>query len=225
MSRDSFNHSGVERTASQHSSAPKSPWFLRIRGVLAITLALVVGSWLALRAGVFGKGLGHRVLSADECRSGVMLSVSGGPRLFVGGICSEDCLRDDDCPSNYRCFEHRCAPKGLGRLGDECQTPWDCTDLACLVSSPRDPTAPFGMSVESMSRGKAFCSRRCSSDRPCPDGFSCRLVESKPMCVEGPEQSLPEMLDALRQLQSLSSAAPQDADPSPEPSAIGRTEH
>ena len=113
--------------------------------------------------------LGEPCLSAPECEGHLCVPVPGG------GVCSEHCMEDADCPMGWTCEED---PTPIGPDPEfVCLPvePWIC--LPCAVSkdcgggvaacarvdtlAPLDTTGPL-------------CLTRCQSDSDCWKGYVCR---------------------------------------------------
>ena len=85
--------------------------------------------------GVLKKGLGSEARTANECRSGLLLT---GGSIF-GGLCTKKCVSESDCGRDLRCIHGDCAPRGEKRSGEACSVPWECESGSCGL--------PFGNSL------------------------------------------------------------------------------
>lgn len=177
------------RDEEQIPSTPRVTTLQKIRKAIAVIGFIVAIVGIFMRARVFGKGLGTWVLSANNCRSGEILTRQGGGRLDVGGICTKDCTADDDCGAGFRCVAgNHCAPVGTKKLGETCDAPWDCQSQVCVATvSQLEVLVPADMrGALARARPEPVCSQSCSDSAPCPTGFTCTPDENgeQSICVD-----------------------------------------
>lgn len=103
--------------------------------------------------------IGDPCLAAEECATG----------SCEDGYCSRGCDTDAECPTGFGCADARCHPSGSG-FAESCREASDCGSRVCVEGTR---TAPF-------------CSRSCSSVRPCPSGWSCGQASGESVCVPEP---------------------------------------
>jgi hypothetical protein len=87
------------------------------------------------------------------------------------GFCGTPCYNEDGCTPEQTCepfdgWGSVCTGPGPGALGADCEDASDCTGGQCVDQQP----------------GPRFCSRLCDAVE-CPEGWECKTVEEREVCV------------------------------------------
>lgn len=106
---------------------------------------------------------------------------------FRGGdaFCLRKCQTDQDCRQKYYCAllgdqkNRACLPRGVSKLGEQCQQNGDCESGLCsefgngrYCTQPCTTSCPVGF-LCSQSGDQQRCEKSCLQDSDCRDGYQC----------------------------------------------------
>lgn len=94
-------------------------------------------------------------------------------KTLKGNICATLCTTKDDCPKGLYCSKSPSNPdKGVCmepyRLCQPCMADGDCT----IAGSTENHCVSYGLDG-------SYCGVDCGEDKPCPDGFECKEVQTQ----------------------------------------------
>jgi peptidoglycan-associated lipoprotein len=147
--------------------------------VLALTGGNVASAGLRNRrgyivAGLFllALGVGCSSRTYPKCDNDTDCNVEGHKGVCIDGTCQE-CGKDGDCQSGFRCERNRCVPKPECEADSQCTAPKVCRNARCVLECTQDTDCGGGQSCKS---------NRCVSKGPCTKDTECG---PKGKCLEG----------------------------------------
>jgi hypothetical protein len=105
-----------------------------------------------------GAGLCESATSADQCATGVLVPVSGGP-----GYCSLDCAAQSDCPAGWSCA----GSPGQCQVLQTCVATRAMFGSACASSSTCQAALVGGKCYRSDDDEPGYCTASCTVDQQC----------------------------------------------------------
>jgi peptidoglycan-associated lipoprotein len=124
--------------------------------------------------------------SYPKCDNDSDCNKEGHKGVCIDGNCQE-CGKDQDCQSGFRCEKNRCVPKPECETDSECTAPKVCRNGRCVIECSQDTDC---------SGGQLCKDHRCVSKPPCTKDTECG---PKGKCLEGKCTATgPCTLDSIR---------------------------
>jgi peptidoglycan-associated lipoprotein len=112
------------------------------------------------------------VRTYPKCDSDGDCNREGHKGVCIDGNCQE-CGKDQDCPSGFRCEKNRCVPRPECESDSECTAPKVCRDSKCVIECSQDADCGGGQICKN---------NRCAPKAPCTKDSECG---PKGKCLEG----------------------------------------
>jgi hypothetical protein len=117
------------------------------------------------------KGFGEMCASDWDCKQPYMCQQTG-----TGGICTQECNTDANCPSGYKCLEYSNAPGGVCYPDSGGTGPGATKDNGQACNNPEE--CKSGLCVGSFNGASAYCRQPCQVGmNNCLSGESCNQLQ------------------------------------------------
>jgi peptidoglycan-associated lipoprotein len=107
-----------------------------------------------------------------KCDNDSECNVEGHKGVCIDGTCQE-CGKDADCQTGFRCEKNRCVPKPECQTDAECTSPKVCRNERCVLECGQDADCTGGQICKN---------NRCTPKAPCTHDSECG---PKGKCLEG----------------------------------------